>query len=260
MAKNDEKKYYWLKFPDDFFKRHDIKIIENMPNGKDYVIFYLKLMCESVSHEGLLRFSDEIPYNADMLATITGTNIDIVKSAIDLLRQLKLVEILDDETLYLRQVEKLIGVESGMAKRLREYRQNKQIEFEDIKQLELPKEIKKKEKKKEKKKQEFKKYGEYQNVLLTNEQYEKLKNEFPFDYEERIQNCDNYCQSFGKKYEDYLATIRNWSKREKNKSNYNNSRLKQEAVPVYDNSKNPEITFNQEEFDKIMKERRIEND
>ena len=39
-----DKKYYWLKLKKDFFKRHDIQIIENMPNGKDYVLFYLKLL------------------------------------------------------------------------------------------------------------------------------------------------------------------------------------------------------------------------
>ena len=34
-------KFYWLKLKRDFFKRHDIQIIEAMPNGKDYVLFYL---------------------------------------------------------------------------------------------------------------------------------------------------------------------------------------------------------------------------
>ncbi len=33
-----DKKYYWLKLKKDFFKRHDIKIIESMENGKDYVL------------------------------------------------------------------------------------------------------------------------------------------------------------------------------------------------------------------------------
>lgn len=59
-----------------------------------------------------------------------------------------------------------------------------------------------------------KKYGEYGNVFLDNTQYEKLKNEFPNDYEERIQKLDDYIQSTGKKYNDFLATIRNWAKKE----------------------------------------------
>ena len=70
MAEKD-KKYYWLKLKRDFFKRHDIQIIEDMPNGKDYILFYVKLLCESVDHDGRLRFNEEIPYNEEMLATIS---------------------------------------------------------------------------------------------------------------------------------------------------------------------------------------------
>ena len=32
---NENKRFYWLKLKKDFFKRHDIRIIEAMPNGKD---------------------------------------------------------------------------------------------------------------------------------------------------------------------------------------------------------------------------------
>lgn len=104
-----EKKYYWLKLKRDFFKRHDIQIIEAMPNGKDYVLFYLKLLCESVDHEGYLRFSENIPYNEDMLATITHTNIDIVRSAVKIFSELEMMEVMDDDTLYMTEVEKMIG-------------------------------------------------------------------------------------------------------------------------------------------------------
>ena len=67
------------------------------------------------------------------------------------------------------------------------------------------------------------KYGDYGNVLFTDEQYEKLKKEFPDDYKFRIQNVDDYVQSTGKKYKDYLATIRTWARRDKQKKTNNNS-------------------------------------
>lgn len=57
-------------------------------------------------------------------------------------------------------------------------------------------------------------YGEYKNVFFTNEQYQKLLNEFPNDYNERIQRLDDYIQSSGKKYKDCLATIRTWARKE----------------------------------------------
>lgn len=60
------------------------------------------------------------------------------------------------------------------------------------------------------------KYGTYQNVLLSDEDMEKLKVEFPADYEDRIERVSMYCKSKGKSYSDYLATIRNWARRENN--------------------------------------------
>lgn len=104
-----EGKYYWLKLRRDFFKRHDIQIVEDMPNGKDYILFYLKLLCESVDHEGNLRFSDTIPYSLDMLATITKTNVDIVRAAVEIFTQLDMMEVLDDGTIYMTEVSGMIG-------------------------------------------------------------------------------------------------------------------------------------------------------
>lgn len=125
------KKFYWLKLKRDFFKRHDIRIIEEMPNGKDYVLFYLKLLLESIDHEGTLRFSDTIPYNEKMLSVITNTNVDIVRSAMDLFIELQLIEIFDDQTIYMGEVEKMIGSESESAGRMRKLRQKQQASLCD---------------------------------------------------------------------------------------------------------------------------------
>lgn len=70
-------------------------------------------------------------------------------------------------------------------------------------------------KKEKNKKEKRHKYGEYQNVLLSDQDMEKLQNEFPFDWQERIEKVSEYCASHGKTYKDYLATIRNWARRDK---------------------------------------------
>lgn len=116
------KKYYWLKLKRDFFKRHDIRIIEEMPNGKDYILFYLKLLLESIDHEGNLRFSDAIPYNEQMLSVVTNTNVDIVKAAMTLFIDLNMIDVFDDQTIYMNEVEKLIGSETDSAERVRRHR------------------------------------------------------------------------------------------------------------------------------------------
>lgn len=114
-----EKRYYWLKLKRDFFKRHDIRIIEEMPNGKDYILFYLKMLLESIDHEGELRFSEAIPYNEQMLSVITNTNIDIVKSAMKIFIDLNMIDIYDDSTIYMNEVNRLIGSETKDAERKR---------------------------------------------------------------------------------------------------------------------------------------------
>ena len=114
-----EGKFYWLKLKRDFFKRHDIRIIEAMPNGKDYILFYLKLLLESIDHEGELRFSETIPYNEQMLSVITNTNVDVVKSAMDVFIGLEMLEVKDDKTIYMQEVERLIGSETKWAEKKR---------------------------------------------------------------------------------------------------------------------------------------------
>lgn len=124
MAARDTERYYWLKLDRGFFKRHDITVIEDMPNGKDYVLFYLKLMLESVDHEGALRFSDTIPYSETMLASVTHTNVDIVRSALKVLIELGMVEVFDDKTLFMKEVAKLLDSETYAARRKREQRKD----------------------------------------------------------------------------------------------------------------------------------------
>ena len=122
-----EKKFYWLKLKRDFFKRHDIRIIEEMPNGKEYILFYLKLLLESIDHEGTLRFSDTVPYDEQMLSVITNTNIDIVRSAMKMFIGLNMIEIFDDKTIYMAEVNRLIGSETSVAERVRKHRENQKL-------------------------------------------------------------------------------------------------------------------------------------
>lgn len=118
----EEKKRYWLKLDKNFLKSSQIKVIKNMPNGKDYVIFYLALMLESVETIGHLRFSNLVPYNEEMLASVTDTNVDIVRTAVKIFESLGLMEILDDGTIYMTQVAEMTGKESESAERVRRYR------------------------------------------------------------------------------------------------------------------------------------------
>ena len=60
-------------------------------------------------------------------------------------------------------------------------------------------------------------YGQYKNVMLSDHELETLKNEYPIDYQQRIEAVSEYCASHGKSYKNYLATIRAWARKDKEK-------------------------------------------
>lgn len=70
------------------------------------------------------------------------------------------------------------------------------------------------------------KYGEYKNVLLSDEELEKLKAEFP-DYLQRIERLSEYIAKTGKSYKSHLATIRSWARSEKKEPDTRKSWMKQ---------------------------------
>ena len=69
-------------------------------------------------------------------------------------------------------------------------------------------------------------YGHYQNVLLTDEDLDTLKSEFPTDYQQRIEAVSEYVASTGKRYKNFLATIRNWAKRDAQKQSFSTPKRK----------------------------------
>ena len=104
MSEYSKEKLFFLKLNKDFFDQYWVKILEAEPNGDKYILFLIKLMCESISHNGYLRFNESIPYDEKMLAAITHTDIDVVRTAPVLFKQLKIIELTEDRTLFIPMV------------------------------------------------------------------------------------------------------------------------------------------------------------
>lgn len=64
------------------------------------------------------------------------------------------------------------------------------------------------------KKEPRRQYGAYGNVLFTDSEFEKLRAEFPSDYQQRIECLSEYIASTGKQYKNHLATLRSWARRD----------------------------------------------
>lgn len=83
----------------------------------------------------------------------------------------------------------------------------------DIKK-ELSNESSKESPQNEKPKPKRHKHGRYDNVLLTDTDFSKLKTEFPQDWDSRVERLSEYMASTGKSYKNHLATIRSWASRD----------------------------------------------
>ena len=236
-----DKKFYWLKLKKDFFQQHQIKVLKSLPNGRLYALIYLELMAESTSHNGELRYSQMLPYDTVTLSAVLDEDKDNVEKAIETLVKLELAEILDDGTIYLNEVRKLIGsaADNDNANRQRRFREKqKALCYENVTKNNESIEYRDKSKdKKEIYKEKRHQYGEYKNVLLSDEDMEKLKQEFP-DWKERIERVSTYCASTGKSYKNYLATIRNWARKDKP--------TQADELPVYNANNNTSMSEEEE--------------
>ena len=119
---SDNQKYYYLKLVDNFFDRDEMIILESMPDGYLYSNILLKLYLRSLKNTGKLMFNDRIPYNSTMLANVTRHPVAVVEKAVDIFRQLGLVEILDNGAIYMLDIQDFIGKSSTEADRKRNYR------------------------------------------------------------------------------------------------------------------------------------------
>ena len=128
----DNKRFFWLKLKEDFFEDETIEWLEEQPNGKEYVLFYLKMCLKSLKHDGMLYRevgTRIIPYDVNKLAEITKTSVDTVMVATKVLTDIGLVQQMDDETLYMSQVMSMVGsaIDSPAANKKRRQRAKGQL-------------------------------------------------------------------------------------------------------------------------------------
>lgn len=122
------KKYYWMKLREDFFDDDAIEWLEEHPKGKEYALFYLKLCLKSLKTNGLLIRTVGtilVPYDTRKLADITKTDYDTAIVAMELLKNIGLVEILESGEICLPRMEEMIGSETDKAMLMRKLRAQK---------------------------------------------------------------------------------------------------------------------------------------
>lgn len=94
--------------------------------------------------------------------------------------------------------------------------------------------------KKSKVKEEKKKYGDYGNVLLTDNEYNALRMNVD-DYQNKIKDLDYYIGSTGREYKSHYMTILSWSRRDKVNNKKLSSKSEIEADREYEKYNNLDI-------------------
>ena len=89
---SDNRKYYYLKLKENYFDEDAIVLLESMQDGILYSNILLKLYLKSLKNGGKLQLDENIPYTAQMIATITRQQVGTVERALQIFMKLGLVE------------------------------------------------------------------------------------------------------------------------------------------------------------------------
>lgn len=233
----------WIKIVTDVFDDEKILMIESMPEADSMIVIWFKLLCLAgkQNNSGVFQMG-HMPYTDEMFATIFRRPLNTVRLALKTFEQFGMIEIINNtvtipnwgkhqnidqieaRTAYMRNYmkayrEKQKQISSGNhnckpnskpnvseADKIRKEEDKKEIR-EDIMEAAPPKP----------QKPARHKYGFYQNVLLSDEEYAKLTEEFPHDYSDRIERLSEYIALTGKSYKNHLATIRSWARKDAEK-------------------------------------------
>ena len=113
-----------------------------MENGYIFSNILLKLYLKSLRNDGKLLINNRIPYNPTLIAKVIRHNPVMVEKALQIFEQLGLIEVLKNGTIYMSDIQSLIGKSSTEADRKREYRKRIETEKGQMSQL-CPLEIEK---------------------------------------------------------------------------------------------------------------------
>lgn len=231
----------WVKLMTDMFDNRKIKHLRHLPEGNNIVLIWVMLltMAGRCNAGGMIFLTENIPYTPKMLADELGFEENTVRMALKALEEFNMITT-DHAHFSIAGWDEYQNIE-GMDKireqnRLRKAAQRARqkalppascdshvtVAQSHATDIDIDKD---KEEEKEicdsvpespppsLAKPVKHKYGEYKNVLLSDEELQKLKDSF-YDWEERIERLSGYIASTGKKYKSHYATIRNWAKKD----------------------------------------------
>jgi predicted phage replisome organizer len=223
------KKFYWLKFKNDFFTYKEIKKLRRIAGGDTYTVIYLKMQLLSLSSEGLITFEKTESDIVEQLALELDEDYENIRVVLNFLLANKLLEQVSEDEYLLVKVPNLIGKETGAASRMRRLRAGKAKEKEEksvtmfgsvtqrkeIEKRDKRKEIEKEEKEEKTTKKDKPKRLYLEFVRLSDDEYAKLCSIYPKKHVDiMISRLNDHIGAKGAKYKSHYYALRNFFRRE----------------------------------------------
>lgn len=228
----------WIKITTDIFDDEKIQLIESLPSADSVIVIWFKLLTLAGKQNncGVFMLNDKIAYTEEMLSTLFRRDITTVRYALDTFQSFGMIDVINgvislpnwekhqaiDKMEQIREQNRLRKAKQREKNKLLEsghvtshadvtqsHATDKDIDIDKDKELDIKREIKEKTVRH--------KYGEYTNVLLSDEELEKIKAQFPADWKNRIERLSEYIASSGKSYKSHYATILSWARRDAEK-------------------------------------------
>ena len=124
----DNKKYYWLKLPKDFFERKEVKLLRKIENGALYVLIYQKILLNALETDGEIYFDHLTDTPEEELALSINEEVEDVRNVLKFLLDKQLVTFSED-TYLIEHFSTLVGKEANSTERVRAYRERKKQEM-----------------------------------------------------------------------------------------------------------------------------------
>lgn len=249
----------WIKLSTGIFNNGNILQLETMPDGDSLIVIWLKLLCLAgiKNDNGLVYFTQDIPYTDDMLANYFHRPLNTVRLALDVFQRFEMITIVDSiieitnwaryqsaDKLAEMKLQALEDMQAKNAARQARFRAKKKAEAEAL--LAAPKEPEsnvtqtlynalRREEDKEKNKSKSKKekklpHGPHGLVTLTPSEMQAF---IVDEGEERtlaaIERLDAYMNDYGKKYQSCAAALRRWAFRAVDEDNARQARSAKSA-------------------------------
>ena len=228
----------WIKITTDLFDDEKILLIESLPEADSIIVIWFKLLCLAgkQNNSGVFMFSNQMPFTEKMLATIFRRKESTINLALQTFEKFGMVEIVDDLITIPnwgkhQSLDQLEHKKEYMRTYMQDYREKQKTiacktnsksncktnSKTNVSEADIERD--KEERLEEEKEREGEKetpsplhLGIYNNVILSQEELDALKADYPAEYEKMIDNLSLYMKSSGKLYKDHFATLRKWTR------------------------------------------------